>query len=157
MWHRSKVSVCVSVCVGVVYVCWCWCHLWRAWLHVDAVGCVGLQVDGLGWVLSWPGIHQCQVPHAARHSQWKLATCHGSHVWGSTCLTRTHTHSKKLPLSASGVTKQLNLRQAGISHRVYLHEIQREIPLQLFWSILWWQFTHPGIYCLWCSPWGFCP
>lgn len=69
--------MCVSVFLCVYDVtpkslCVCTCvrrGLRRARLHVDAVGRVGLQVDGLGRLLPRPGVHQHQVSYAARHSR----------------------------------------------------------------------------------------
>lgn len=75
-----------------VCVCVCWCVCWALWgarLHVDAVVCVGLQVDGLGRLLARPGVHQRQVSQAACHSRRILASRHSTHAWGSTCHTRT--------------------------------------------------------------------
>lgn len=91
VWHHSIVSVCVRVCVcAFVHVClYARCALRGARLHVDAAGCVSLQVDGLGWLLPRPGVHQSQVPDAARDPRWKLPSCHSSHVRCSACHTET--------------------------------------------------------------------
>jgi len=97
-----RLYVCKSLCVCMtslhsLSMCMCvFVHmcLWGAGLNVDAMGSVGLQVDGLGCLLSWPSINQRQVPHAARHSGQKLPSCHSSRVGCSTCHTKRYTYNQ---------------------------------------------------------------